>query len=262
MPAREGFNPDMYLQLERELRTLKDKMGYDQVPLGTFQWALWDNLRTPPGPEGPRHQSHGAMRVLDPIPYDQIEWHKPRNTIWEGRYQPDWLRENLPLTQKLREQYEAQKARPVRKKIPETQWTEVQPQLFSKKAALSEYLIEPFGEWAIVFKDPATRRQIGYISWVPDDPGTYIEYLGYARDDAGEEYGPLPSIEYNGQDRVDNNNEIRAKFPNLGRDMLSWVLNNLPPPYDANVANAGLRALLQKVKQKRPELIHPAMPLA
>jgi predicted TIM-barrel fold metal-dependent hydrolase len=85
---KEMNNRD-YFKFERELAAGRDAAGYNHVPLGAFQWGMWDHKRTGPG----SHQDHSAMRVLDPVPHTSIDWvGKAQNLKGDSWLQqaPDW----------------------------------------------------------------------------------------------------------------------------------------------------------------------------
>lgn len=79
---REMNNRDYY-KFERELAAGRDASGYAHMPLGAFQHAMWDFKRTGPG----THQDHSAMRVVDPVPHDQVDWTPKPMMPWTS---PDW----------------------------------------------------------------------------------------------------------------------------------------------------------------------------
>lgn len=60
-----------YYALEKQLEQYKQSLGpnYQDVPLGVFQWAVWDWQRT----HG-FHQDHSGLKPLDPTPWHQIDW--------------------------------------------------------------------------------------------------------------------------------------------------------------------------------------------
>jgi hypothetical protein len=58
-----------YLDLEKQLDAYRVSLGYEDVPLGMFQWAVWDWQRT----HG-FHQDHSGLRPLDPTPWHEIDW--------------------------------------------------------------------------------------------------------------------------------------------------------------------------------------------
>lgn len=85
----KDMNRRDYFKFERELQAGRDAAGYSHVPLGAFQWGMWDHKRTGPG----THQDHSAMRVLDPVPHQHIDWNaKADNLKGEDWLQqaPDW----------------------------------------------------------------------------------------------------------------------------------------------------------------------------
>lgn len=86
---KEMNNRD-YFKFERELAAGRDAAGYSHIPLGAFQWGMWDHKRTGPG----THQDHSAMRVLDPVPHDAIDWESKVQPIGGGHaeaFKSDWL---------------------------------------------------------------------------------------------------------------------------------------------------------------------------
>lgn len=62
-----------YFRLERELQAGRDAAGYGHMPLGAFQWAMWDNKRNGEG----EHQDHSSLRPLNPQSHHTIDW-RPR----------------------------------------------------------------------------------------------------------------------------------------------------------------------------------------
>jgi hypothetical protein len=101
---KEMNNRD-YFKFERELAAGRDAAGYGHVPLGTFQWGMWDYKRTGPG----THQDHSAMRVLDPVPHTQIDWaSKALNLKGDSWHQqaPQWWTDTLPHRQQVAEDWD------------------------------------------------------------------------------------------------------------------------------------------------------------
>jgi hypothetical protein len=111
-----NFEKDMsnrdYFKFERELAAGRDAAGYGHVPLGTFQWGVWDLKRTGAG----THQDHSAMRVLDPIPHDQIDWKKKEQPIgaqgaqeWKANWltnAPEWWQNTAPARQQVADDWD------------------------------------------------------------------------------------------------------------------------------------------------------------
>jgi hypothetical protein len=87
---KEMNNRD-YFKFERELAAGRDAAGYSHVPLGAFQWGMWDHKRTGPG----SHQDHSAMRVLDPLDHQSVDWETKAQNLkglsWLEQA-PDWWR--------------------------------------------------------------------------------------------------------------------------------------------------------------------------
>jgi hypothetical protein len=88
---KEMNNRD-YFKYERELAAGRDASGYGAMPLGQFQWGMWDHKRTGPG----SHQDHRAMAVLPNamLPHESIDWAKKEQPIGaQGaqEYKENWL---------------------------------------------------------------------------------------------------------------------------------------------------------------------------
>lgn len=60
-----------YFRLERELQAGRDASGYGFMPLGQFQWGLWDLKRSGPG----THQDHSPLRPWNPQDWRTVDWH-------------------------------------------------------------------------------------------------------------------------------------------------------------------------------------------
>lgn len=58
-----------YLDYEQQLQDQKNNLGYNDVPLGAYQWAVWDKTRTPG-----YHQDHTALRPLNPTDWRDVDW--------------------------------------------------------------------------------------------------------------------------------------------------------------------------------------------
>lgn len=78
-----------YFKYERMLQAGRDASGYENMPLGQFQWAMWDTKRTGPG----THQDHSPLKAWNPEPHGSHDWHPPvapgaaKGTDWEA---PAW----------------------------------------------------------------------------------------------------------------------------------------------------------------------------
>jgi hypothetical protein len=85
-----------YFKMERELAAGRDAAGYEHVPLGQFQWGMWDLKRSGQG----THSDHSALKVLNPTPHDAIDWATkmtmPRGESWQ-KIAPDWWRNTQPF---------------------------------------------------------------------------------------------------------------------------------------------------------------------
>jgi hypothetical protein len=121
---KEMNNRD-YFGMERELQAGRDAAGYGHVPLGQFQWGMWDYKRTGAG----THQDHSAMAVLDPTPHDSIDWAAKEQPInagqaqaWKEMWQtqpPEWWGQTQPARQQVWDDFRASEAAKVGKnKIP------------------------------------------------------------------------------------------------------------------------------------------------
>lgn len=117
-----NFDKDMnnrdYFKFERELRAGRDAAGYSHIPLGQFQWGMWDYKRTGPG----SHQDHSAMKILDPLPHDQVDWAEVEQPInaqqaeahklnWQQN-PPDWWAATLPARQQVAQDFDQKMVSP------------------------------------------------------------------------------------------------------------------------------------------------------
>ena len=67
-PEMAPRNYEEYIDAENALKQRRDA-EYPGLPLGAYQWAAWDKVRTPGW-----HQDHSPLRVLDPVPWEQVQW--------------------------------------------------------------------------------------------------------------------------------------------------------------------------------------------
>ncbi len=122
-----NYDKDMstrdYFKYERELQAGRDAAGYGAVPLGAFQWGMWDTKRTGEG----SHQDHSGMRALDPVPYDAIDWQAKEQPInagaavqfkqnWHSNA-PDWWKATQPFRDQVGDEWDEQIEGP-RTKVP------------------------------------------------------------------------------------------------------------------------------------------------
>jgi hypothetical protein len=83
------MNSRDYFKFERQLQAGRDSSGYSHVPLGAFQWGMWDLKRNGQG----QHQDHSAMRVLDPKPHKDVDWNAKTEATQTAK--ADWAK-NAP----------------------------------------------------------------------------------------------------------------------------------------------------------------------
>jgi 2'-5' RNA ligase len=99
------LNPRDYYRMERELAARRDAAGYGDVPLGAFQWGMWDARRTGLG----SHQDHSGMKVLNPLNYDLVDWNHKGDLADENALKNDprwqWWRDTEPAAQKVQEDW-------------------------------------------------------------------------------------------------------------------------------------------------------------
>lgn len=101
----KDLNNRDYFRFERELQAGRDASGYGHVPLGAFQWGMWDYKRTGPG----THQDHSAMKVLNPTPHWQIDWEKKAQNLKAEEWLkqgPDWWQNTEPARTAVREHWD------------------------------------------------------------------------------------------------------------------------------------------------------------
>lgn len=94
------MNDRDFFKFERELAARRDASGYNHVPLGQFQWGMWDNKRTGPG----THQDHSAMRVENPTHHYNVDWNPP---LMQSQWTPPaWWTLTDPAAQRVATDYD------------------------------------------------------------------------------------------------------------------------------------------------------------
>lgn len=91
-----AMNKRDYFRLERELQAGRDASGYSHVPLGLFQWGMWDIRRH--GQSMP-HQDHSALRVSTPTSWRDVEWQPSVKGLTRNKGQwepPPWWEATQP----------------------------------------------------------------------------------------------------------------------------------------------------------------------
>jgi hypothetical protein len=77
-------SPLLYYGAERGLKAMRDSMGYQNVPLGQYQWAIWDRLRGTPSDHTP-----GAVLDTHMTPHHEMDWPKTDTLRWTPEFDPD-----------------------------------------------------------------------------------------------------------------------------------------------------------------------------
>lgn len=180
------MSPRDYFKFERQLAAGRDAAGYGHVPLGAFQWGIWDHKRNGPG----QHQDHSAMRVLDPVPHDQIDWNDKAATNLKGAdwasQAPDWWKQTEPARQQVGDDWDATVAtRFPRSEIPFAQapmavTAAAPPDEFCAAFQIPEHVKQTIANWASTLDWPEDSEL--------DDPQEYhctvlYAHGGYSDDD-------------------------------------------------------------------------------
>lgn len=99
----KDMNKRDYFRMERELQAGRDATGYGHIPLGLFQWGMWDMKRH--GIEQD-HQDHSALRVENPTPWRDIDWKPTVPNLKQDKAEkwipPDWWAVTDPHRQQER----------------------------------------------------------------------------------------------------------------------------------------------------------------
>lgn len=141
----KDFNNRDYFKYERMLQAGRDAAGYSNVPLGQFQWSMWDYKRTGPG----SHQDHSSMAPLDPVPHEDINWASKVDPIGPGAADakrnwstnaPWWWKQTEEARQQAADDFDAEHGGKPQGKIP---WT-VLAHLKGSTAALLPQGLKPW----------------------------------------------------------------------------------------------------------------------
>lgn len=109
----KDMNHRNYFRYERQLQAGRDAAGYGSMPLGQWQWTNWDSKRTGEG----SHQDHSGLRVLDPKPFDSVNWESHgvgvgvgpnvlKGQSWLQTVAPDWWNDTAPARQQVGDEYD------------------------------------------------------------------------------------------------------------------------------------------------------------
>lgn len=90
-PEKEISNRD-YFKLERQLATGRDAAGYGHVPLGSFSQGMHDNINYGHSV----HRDISPTAVLNPTPYDQVDWTQYPNLATQDFGKPYWWDSTKP----------------------------------------------------------------------------------------------------------------------------------------------------------------------
>lgn len=146
----KDMNTRDYSKYERELAAGRDASGYGHMPLGAFQWTMWDNRRSGEG----SHQDHSAFKVMDPTPSEQVDWKPPVNLSGRPEFDPeipDWWQATQPVRDQVGEEWDENQGRAFPKtKIPYQQINATPPML----AKVAEILRTPW------FVHPTTGERV------------------------------------------------------------------------------------------------------
>lgn len=90
-PEKEIPNRD-YFKLERQLAAGRDAAGYGHIPLGSFSQGMHDNINYGHGV----HRDLSPFKVINPTPYDQVDWTQYPNLSTSNFGKPYWWDSTKP----------------------------------------------------------------------------------------------------------------------------------------------------------------------
>lgn len=91
-PKDKEVSPRDYFKLERQMAAGRDAAGYGHTPLGQFSSAMFDNANYGHGV----HRDLSPFAVLNPTPYDQVDWTKYPNLSTQDWDNPYWWQSSEP----------------------------------------------------------------------------------------------------------------------------------------------------------------------
>jgi 2'-5' RNA ligase len=108
----ESPSPRDYFKMERQFRGRLDAAGYQDLPLGLAQWAMWDYKRS--GRD--THQDHAGLRPLNFVQHDHIDWNAKQPDAKGAKYHPDpWWRETEGIGDQIGEHFDRYEGEQFRK---------------------------------------------------------------------------------------------------------------------------------------------------
>lgn len=148
-----------YYGYERMLAAARDAAGYAHIPLGQFQWGMWDYKRTGPG----THQDHQAIAVENPTDPMSSETH-----WYPNMYQTWWKppEEQLDLSQyDLTKEKDQKRVEPIYKQAwrndPPEWWALTKP---AQEQAWNDWIESQNAAKAPVTKIPFQGVPAGYTT--------------------------------------------------------------------------------------------------
>lgn len=91
-PKDKEVSPRDYFKLERQMAAGRDAAGYGHTPLGQFSSAMFDYTNYGHG----FHRDLSPFAVLNPTPYDQVDWTQYPNLSTQDWTDPYWWQSSEP----------------------------------------------------------------------------------------------------------------------------------------------------------------------